>query len=342
MKKLLIALCVVMLLSCAGKKSAEEVAYQDLDSSYSTDIAFDKTDTLHADSVSINEVIQPVEWVVTDDKMVINTPKSENVFYVYGLTDFNFLYSFGQKGEGPDEFRFPNLLSGSKEGSVAVKDMSGLYTTFDIKDTNAVRNNSVKTRCDDVDMWVISVINDSFLVNRASGSEKYQVIKIEKDGSLSVIDEVPSMCVKGKEEPININGMELAFTPTYNVPEMTSNGGNIAFLYNACPRMDIFSVSENGEFVYKKSIGDLSSLKELSRMDFSEKDKFCPSMEATSERIYAFYNDYVCVWDWSGNGVAKYFFDKKVDKFTVDEDNNRIYAYNSKNDFETVYVFDIK
>lgn len=42
--------------------------------------------------------------MVSEDRLVVCQPDMEQMFSVYRLPDIDYLYSFGRKGQGPDEF----------------------------------------------------------------------------------------------------------------------------------------------------------------------------------------------------------------------------------------------
>ena len=70
-------------------------------------MVFAVSDSIHADSVTINEILEPMEWNFAEGCVIVNSPKNEEIFHVYAAPEFRYMYSFGKKGEGPGEFFSP-------------------------------------------------------------------------------------------------------------------------------------------------------------------------------------------------------------------------------------------
>ncbi len=67
---------------------------------------FAVVEKLTYDSVAVNEILKPSDWFALESsRAVVHSPISEKLFYVYSLPEWNFLYSYGAKGEGPDDYR---------------------------------------------------------------------------------------------------------------------------------------------------------------------------------------------------------------------------------------------
>ena len=57
--------------------------------------------------VSIDNFLYiPSKLLVTDDHLIVYDDKEEGIFNVFRLPALNFLFSYGKKGKGPDEFQF--------------------------------------------------------------------------------------------------------------------------------------------------------------------------------------------------------------------------------------------
>ncbi|MBQ5815727.1 MAG: hypothetical protein IIW30_07125, partial [Flavobacteriales bacterium] len=70
------------------------------------DMTFDKTEKLTYDSIAVNEILKPSDWFALESsRAVVHSPRSEKLFYVYSLPEWKYLYNYGNKGEGPDDYR---------------------------------------------------------------------------------------------------------------------------------------------------------------------------------------------------------------------------------------------
>ena len=70
---------------------------------------FASAELLAPDSIAIGQILQPTAWKNSGDKAVLLSQKTDSAFFVYRLPPFEYLYSFGATGEGPDDFSFPFL-----------------------------------------------------------------------------------------------------------------------------------------------------------------------------------------------------------------------------------------
>lgn len=74
----------------------------------------------------VDEIIKPVDIVILDDYLIIMNeimPK-ENIFFVYSLSSFKFLYSFANKGRGPQDYIAPELLQNPSGNYLSVFDQA--------------------------------------------------------------------------------------------------------------------------------------------------------------------------------------------------------------------------
>ena len=76
---------------------------------------FSSAELLVPDSIAIEQILQPMAWKTSEDKAVLLSQKTDSAFFVYRLPTFEYLYSFGAKGEGPDDFSFPFLRTESAQ-----------------------------------------------------------------------------------------------------------------------------------------------------------------------------------------------------------------------------------
>lgn len=62
-------------------------------------------DTIRAEVKAVSGgILYPLSIMVSEDRLVVCQPDMEQMFSVYRLPDIDYLYSFGKKGQGPDEF----------------------------------------------------------------------------------------------------------------------------------------------------------------------------------------------------------------------------------------------
>ena len=122
-----VAACAAVAASCSADGNAA--------------LGFDKPVEVKADSIAVNEILRPIGHAVVGDKAVVMSAGSEDLFYVYGLPDFKFLYSTGKSGEGPDDFGRCKFLNGdATEGVLYVDEFSKRLAKFFSVDDNNFNN----------------------------------------------------------------------------------------------------------------------------------------------------------------------------------------------------------
>lgn len=104
-----------------------------LDRHHSKEILFETQEVMELQKVSIDEVLRPVDMILTDDYYVIQNDIMDNMdmFFVYDRESLRFLYSFMQRGLGPDETLAPALVQNSINNQIMIIDQAnGRLLTF--------------------------------------------------------------------------------------------------------------------------------------------------------------------------------------------------------------------
>ncbi len=319
---------------------------------------------LQADSIRIDQIIKIDSWTRAGDKAVVFSPLSENVFYVYKLPEFSFLYSLGQKGEGPGDFsdfmKFP-------DGNIMNND---LYV-YDIGSSQGP-------------VYVISLSDTSYTQKRISGIRKgfnYIVSDSVWISYIPVSVDYADMSVKGRMSIWDGHGREIekrqllthtgqfGFTyrdmqnksglilrgDTYNKAGVTTNGKKLAVYYPDVFRMELYKLNPDGSLEFEKFYGETYTLDQLNGMDMENRKKGegLAMLRSTDDYIYAFkyeyanngdgrepVRSYLEIYDWEGQGIAKYDLGRYFDKYIVDGNTCRIFCYHTGSDFDYVYVYE--
>ena len=89
---------------------------------------FQKIYKIEPDFHKINEIIRPVDMIVLDDYLVIQNDilPNERCLFVYNLETLDFLYSFVNCGNGPEEFLAPALVQNDKENFLTLLDQASM------------------------------------------------------------------------------------------------------------------------------------------------------------------------------------------------------------------------
>lgn len=318
-----------------------------------------KVEKLSADSIVVREVLQPSGHAVRDNKMVLISPKSENLFWVYRLPDFKFLYCYGQTGEGPDDFgmcgfedqdvRLPDIYINEyakfritgysvgdkslKKGVVFTRENSGRYRTAGVADGGK---------------WLLGT---KFIPGDAMGRERLYVID-PRDGTAKDSVGVQTFST---EVPYG-KGVQAT---GYNDMFVSSRGSRIAVAYGETQRIDFYDITSQGHLQAVKTVGEAEKDEDIfarvkAQEESTEKtriadhcatEKYLYLLEVHAEfdvaaRRIDFVYCRVKVYDWEGEPVKIFELEKPALRMAVQGDDSRIFAYNTiTGDFDRVYVY---
>lgn len=355
MKKILVASVAIAAFLFSGCTAGEK--YSD---------SFAQPIPLPVDSIKINQIVQVEDWTKAGDKALIFSPLTEAVFYVYKLPEFRFLYSFGQKGEGPDDYsEFMRLAEGNlMNDDLYVYDngsMSGPVSVIALSD-----NSYTQRRVRGVRKGFNYIVSDSVWIGYYPQTVDWKDMSVR--GYMSLWDkqgeniwELPLLSHTGQfsisyRDPQNKSGIEIQ-GGVYNRAGVATNGKKLVIYYPDVFRMEFYKLNPDGTLEFGKYIGEDYTLEELNKIDMSgrKKGEVLTLLRGTQDYIYAFtygYNNdgdgrkpvksYLEIYNWDGKGIAKYDLGRYFDKYIVDEKVRKIFCYNTEFDFDYVYVCDYK
>lgn len=346
-----VAACAAVAVSCSADGNAA--------------LGFDKPVEVKADSIAVNEILRPIDHAVVGDKAVVMSAGSEDLFYVYGLPDFKFLYSTGKSGEGPDDFGRCKFLNGdATDGVLYVDEFSKRLAKFFSVDDNNFNNKGqiVFIKKDGVYLreravasggrWLLS----SKEVNVDELGRQYLYV-MEANTQDNVTDSVLVHTLV-KEETMANGGVRVT---TYNDVSVLSAGDAVAVSYSMIPRMDFYRMTSDGKLKLIKTIGDNFTDEEtMERFKALEADKggsatrFCDG-QATEKYLFIleadikvdmearkinFLSTRVKVYDWDGSVAGMFELEKPATNIMVSPDGGCIFAYNVvTDDFDRVYTY---
>lgn len=311
------------------------------------------------DSIAIEQILQPVKWTLVDGKAIIFSPKSDNVFYIYRLPDFKYLYSFGSKGEGPEDFRYPEFLADPGKGRMVVSDKRHILTVA-LKEKGPGEVDHLKTREHLYQPKMI--VNDSivvgydgYLTEEKRINNYYYTTNVNLAQGGEIIDSV-AVVVYNKELIVREtkNGL-YASGRLLNVPILAPLKDGFVAAYPDICNMDFYKVSPQGKITYVRTVGQRISQQEINALDLSKREvgKEIAQVQAGKKYLYVFVNDYrltpewrkllnsyMEVYDLKGNRVKKFDLGRPFTRFLIDEARGKIYCYHSGYDFENVYIYD--
>jgi hypothetical protein len=289
-------------------------------------IEFPVTENLKAELILVNEILQPT--FVTFHKagffFVANYNTEEKV-HVYTLPDLKHYTSFGQKGQGPDDFQAFPMFCNSMSESLYIWG----YNAISIR----------RFVCDSI----IRTVEEFRLANY----EAYNQMHIVKDSILiyNLSDDLIIKKIKLKDGK-EIDRIELK-KDDHNEPYYYSNNGilaandqYIAYAYRYKKQIDIYDIATMklttrliGEYKFK--MPEVNGSNKIYYINIVAGKNYFYALTAVDDNKYMDSNNTTInraleVYDYDGNPVVKYSFDISPLLFIVDEENNHIYGYDGK------------
>ena len=351
---LFVAFMVFFLIACGGESKTNK------------DADFSNPEKIQADSVVINEILKPQSWYVVNDKAIVLSPESEYIFYVYDIPSWNFLYAFGQNGQGPQDFLYPYIFdSGKYKDRLIVRTYSA----------NGVRDRVIRFEDKMAEIETDTAmgrkylnfryrLNDSVLIKSAAPAwqsgdfnSEYKSYYYTMDSEGKNIDSILTMVVSNAKFEVSDRGFSQKSGGVFNLDKSKLIGNKFYIIYSDVRRIDIYNVSPEGKFSLEKTIGDTSTWEEVNKMNIPDiqTGEEVNTVTWGEKYIYIFVcsfenqgtwrkviNSYVEVLDYDGNKVKKYDLGRNFTRFMADEKNNKFYVYNSEYDFEKVFIYDFK
>ena len=333
---------------------------------------FPPAETLAADRIAINEVLQPSWCGVYGDYMVLVSPQTSKLIFRYKLPEWTFADSTFVKGGGPDDLQY-GFLEGTNnsDGTFWLSEpVRKALMKFGTKDGKLEK---LRTVANDTRFRVYfgQVLSDKVLVsekqdenNQSTDESKTHLYSAVLGDSLTVADSL--LCYTKSAVQITQNGeMTYMSTRTYNKPALKAWGDRLAVWYGDTQNLLVYKVNGDGKMNLEKTFGDTLSHARIESVDVKgykwEKptpelitvtDKYLyfqlitydkPFSQATRENPPVVVTNEIKVYDWDMKPVRKFELDKKeASRVFVDEPHKKIYAYDRRLDFEQVYTYDYK
>ncbi|TVR12917.1 MAG: hypothetical protein EA391_14700 [Balneolaceae bacterium] len=291
----------------------------------------------------------PAEIINVNDKyLLLSDGDDEGIIKVFTLPEIEFLYSWGTRGQGPDEFQhIPlNEINTKNENVIFYEIGSRKLMEYFLSDSTLIfindRELSYRDQTNSL-TGITKVKNDFYIAERGPdfGEYPYEFIALTPDESTPKFSfgEFPESELTGFEKLFEFhkttaasdNGSKIAaFYMYHNQFKYFDNTGNLvgSFLVNDHlinptgneSKFQFRSVKEAYDsFIYVMGINEFGNLIE------EQIETFRPSLE---------------IWDWEGNQVYRAKFSVPIHNFTVSEEHGRIYAYSILNPY-SIYEFEI-
>jgi hypothetical protein len=310
---------------------------------------------LKSTSTSIDTVLLiPNKIFIKNDKLIIFEPLTKDMFKVFDFPSLTFLHSFGDRGQGPNDFisnavtiidndnDLVEIYDHNKIKFVTVSDTSAYITSeapVSLLHLKSPVNRPVK-------------INDSiyYFDNIFEENQNSEFTRLNiKSGERTYFSSYPNWVKSSKIESDMDKYMTYLKSSFYSF----SHKKIVAFYYRF-PVMKILDF--NGNLIKEIHIKTAKS-----SFDAPNNDNtiyFIESSFLTDDYIYVLWAEkskneimtdpgkfrpQILVFDWEGNIVGRYAVDKPVTSFTISEKTGKIYAnpFPEKDVINYIYEYDL-
>lgn len=341
---------------------------------------FAEAEDLRADSIAINEIIQPNNILLRDGYAVISSPKNKKVLFRYSLPGWEITDTSLTRGEGPGDLNDAVLLKQNrKDDTLWISEPNKRMLLKAVMNPGGISVEE-EIRLQGYDLWLW---NSAFVVDGKSivnikldfwDTEETKVYSYDMTDSMAVRDSV--LCLtRAYIEKHDDGKSKWASATISNSPEIQIVGDRMAIWYPDTRNTMIYRIGADGRFVLEKTFGAPLTYEQVKNMDFKniKRDEAENFVSADEDYLYFKYvktkkvedntednaggpsgnapkpekRENVAlelrVYDWDMNPVKKFTLDKvNGTSLFIDRANGKVYSYDRSLDFEYVYVYDFK
>jgi hypothetical protein len=286
------------------------------------DKEFSEIKRLVAEKVEVDSIFNPSFVNIKRNCLIFSAYNSPQMLYFYSLPNATFLYSLGQKGNGPNEFEVFPMFCKSSSPDIYIWG----YNPTKIKQFSIDESGKLVFKRD-IDLAIyesfnqMHIIQDSLLIYSAIPSEfsikKYNLNNNTVEGTIEI---------KKDNHPESFFYSNRGF--------VAANDSIIIYSYIYKNQIDLYRTSD---LTLKKRIVGNHKNEKVVVGDFDNNKNYYMSILAGEKYFYALYNGDISanennyaieVYDYNGTPIIKYLFDISPFLFEVDEENGFIYGYN--------------
>jgi hypothetical protein len=309
----LISLCFLLI---------EAILFFSCERSKNIDKEFSEIKRLVAEKIEVDSIFNPSFVNIKKNCLIFSAYNSPQMLYFYSLPNATFLYSLGQKGNGPNEFELFPVFCKSSSSDIYIWG----YTPTKIKQFSIDEYGELLFKRD-IDLAIyesfnqMHIIQDSLLIYSAIPSE-FSIKKYNLNNNT----------IEGTIEIKKDNHSESFFYSNRGL--VAANDSIIIYSYIYKNRIDLYRTTD---LTLKKRIIGNRDNEKIVVGDFMNSKNYYISVLAGKKYFYVLYNgdraanenDYTIeVYDYNGTPIIKYLFDISPFIFEVDEENGFIYGYN--------------
>jgi hypothetical protein len=328
---ILIGLFLSVLYACNSHVSDKEIVITEFPSKQEI-----KTSIILTDSV----ILDPDAMFIMNSKLWILQKKNNVLFDIFSLPDGKYLFSTGNKGQGPDDFIHPISYTINTEVSgFSILDRNILKTII-LQPNNTLHVIKSEKTFEQMPVNGFVKLNDSLFCAFADcatggtvGEYEYCLKNKSKDTEIK-FSKYPDLSKK------KFKGDERCQI-YYKWLVANSNERKIAAFYSNFKFLRFYSAEGDLLKEIRVNVPPYQQTENIENRE--ERKKFYGKPIATDHYIYApCSSNEIQVWDWNGNPIIQYALDKKFSKFAVSENDKKIYMVSwEESDLDKIYTFEL-
>lgn len=306
--------------------------------------SFEEYDSLNAVSQEIPPVmLYPKNIFLCNNNIVVFNEKMDTIFQVFNQDNFSYKYSFGIRGQGPNDFILPSTQGVEiTQKDFAILDVKTIKKISFKEDMPVIQTNLISAPFEYFNGFI--KLSDSLYCCDAGFEEKHEFMFVYPNGSFQKWGEYP--------EDIERLGSRLARNQAYNkISVAKPDGKRFASFYCSQRRCRIYD--DSGKLLYDILL-DIPPFEELPNKESNERYIHTIAVYATEQCIYTLNLDMkvdeinarkkyptIQVFSWDGKPLKQYWLNVFISAFTIDEERNMIYAIFAEDDSH-IYRFKLK
>lgn len=312
---------------------------------------FTRTEDLAAsDSIAIDQILRPREWVAAGDKAVITTSSKDSSIYVYSLPDFRYLYSGLRAGGGPDEIAniYTSILRSYPDGTFVIEDYGTKTMVLKageqgIEPVYYIRSADRKAAGGGFDadsLYLDADYGNDFQEGNMAGwllLQDFRGRTADSTASQSFLHTVTS----------GSGTMSIG----RNWPNAALCGNTVALVFYETGRTEFYDISQ-GRLTLKAATGDDTPVEKLMKNKFAQYGMKYPNIVCDGRHFCVLANEYIdcspdrpqvvshlLVYTPDGKPVKKVRTDKPATNLLFYQ--GKLFTIDGTSDFDRVYVYEL-
>lgn len=282
-----------------------------------------------------DRIIMPLKIFIIGDKLLVEDYTQKEIFKVFRLPEYQFLYSWGFIGEGPEEYIHVNPESTSiSNGTFEFLDL-GKIRSFKLDEEGPVELDIRNLPSLGSPANNLEKISDSiYIANTPIFSDdeyEHMVFDLSSNKIIKKFGRFPEEKIRFRSQ----NEKHIAFHTSSTANNFT---GRYASFYTYFKRFKIYQ--DNGELLNEVVLRP-DGEKKYSIKDAKQNIIYFAEPYSSNSYIYVLligksvndlesdeedYNPILTIWNWNGNPVAQYKLNKPVTSFTISEERQTLYG----------------